>query len=109
MAVEAVEGTDGAIRRGGELAREGAVVVKRCKPQQDLRFDLPAVGPGTIEVMEAVKASVLALEAGRSVLLDRDETIAKAEPCRHRDRRSDHDGGSGIGSGGCLVMWSRSR
>ena len=78
VAVEAVEGTDGAIRRGGELAHGGAVVVKRCKPQQDLRFDLPAVGPRTIEVMEAVKASVLALEAGRGILLDRDETIAKA-------------------------------
>jgi len=42
VAVEAVEGTDGAIKRGGELAKDGAVVVKRCKPQQDLRFDLPA-------------------------------------------------------------------
>lgn len=78
VAVEAVEGTDGAIRRGGELAREGAVVVKRCKPQQDLRFDLPAVGPRTIEVMDRVKASVLALEAGRGILLDRHETITKA-------------------------------
>jgi DUF1009 family protein len=79
VAVEAVEGTDGAIRRGGELAQEGAVIVKRCKPQQDLRFDLPAVGPKTIEVMASVKASALALEAGRSVLLDREETIQKAE------------------------------
>lgn len=78
VAVEAVEGTDGAIRRGGELAHGGAVVVKRCKPQQDLRFDLPAVGPRTIEVMETVKASVLALEAGRGILLDREETIAHA-------------------------------
>ena len=78
VAVEAVEGTDGAIRRGGELAHGGAVVVKRCKPQQDLRFDLPAVGPRPIEVMESVKASVLALEAGRGILLDRDDTIAKA-------------------------------
>ena len=79
VAVEAVEGTDGAIRRGGELGQEGAIVVKRCKPQQDLRFDLPAVGPKTIEVMVSVKASALALEAGRSVLLDREETIQKAE------------------------------
>src|SRR3546814_1161881 len=61
------------IRRAGALGREGVVVVKRCKPQQDLRFDLPAVGPHTIETMEAVHASVLALEAGRTVLLDRDE------------------------------------
>jgi DUF1009 family protein len=79
VAVEAVEGTDGAIRRGGELAREGAVVVKRAKPQQDLRFDLPAVGPRTIEVMASVKAAVLALEAGKSVLLDREDTVRRAE------------------------------
>jgi DUF1009 family protein len=54
------------------------VVVKRCKPQQDLRFDLPAVGPRTIEVMQSVKANVLALEAGRSVLLDRTEMLQAA-------------------------------
>ncbi|MDH5739644.1 MAG: UDP-2,3-diacylglucosamine diphosphatase LpxI, partial [Nitrospira sp.] len=64
VAVEAVEGTDEAIKRGGALGKEGAVVVKRSKPQQDLRFDLPAVGPRTIEVMRSVKASVLAVEAG---------------------------------------------
>ncbi len=79
VAVEAVEGTDEAIRRGGVLAGEGAVVVKRSKPQQDLRFDLPAVGPATVEVMASVKATVLALEADRSVLLDRGETLRKAE------------------------------
>ena len=79
VAVEAVEGTDEAIRRGGVLAGEGAVVVKRSKPQQDLRFDLPAVGPATIEAMVSVKATVLTLEADRSVLLDRDETLRKAE------------------------------
>ena len=79
VAVEAVEGTDETIRRGGTLGREGVVVVKRCKPQQDLRFDLPAVGPRTIETMEAVHASVLALEAGRTVLLDRDETLRRAD------------------------------
>ena len=78
VAVEAVEGTDGAIRRGGELAAGGAVVVKRCKPQQDLRFDLPAVGPRTIEVMQSVKARVLALETGRSVLLDRADMLQAA-------------------------------
>ena len=79
VAVEAVEGTDEAIRRGGALAREGAVVVKRSKPQQDLRFDLPAVGPTTVEAMSSVKASVLALEADRCVLLDREEMLRKAE------------------------------
>lgn len=79
VAVEAVEGTDGAIKRGGELAKDGAVVVKRCKPQQDLRFDLPAIGPRTIDVMASVKASVLAVEAGRTVILDREAVLEKAQ------------------------------
>lgn len=82
VAVEAVEGTDGAIKRGGDLAKEGAVVVKRSKPQQDLRFDLPAVGPRTIEVMASVKASVLAIEAGRTILLDREIMLEKAKFAR---------------------------
>jgi DUF1009 family protein len=82
VAVEAVEGTDGAIKRGGDLAKEGAVVVKRSKPQQDLRFDLPAVGPRTIEVMASVKASVLAVEAGRTILLDREIMLEKARAAR---------------------------
>ncbi|MFB3137002.1 MAG: UDP-2,3-diacylglucosamine diphosphatase LpxI domain-containing protein, partial [Nitrospirales bacterium] len=78
LAVEAVDGTDETIRRGGKLAKDGAVVVKRCKPHQDLRFDLPAVGPGTIEVMQEVKATVLAIEAAKTILLDRDEMLEKA-------------------------------
>jgi DUF1009 family protein len=82
VAVEAVEGTDGAIKRGGDLAKGGAVVVKRSKPQQDLRFDLPAVGPRTIEVMASVKASVLAIEAGRTILLDREIMLEKAKSAR---------------------------
>lgn len=82
VAVEAAEGTDGAIKRGGDLAKEGAVVVKRSKPQQDLRFDLPAVGPRTIEVMASVKASVLAIEAGRTILLDREIVLEKAKSAR---------------------------
>ncbi|WP_447979694.1 LpxI family protein [Candidatus Nitrospira bockiana] len=82
VAVEAVEGTDEAIRRGGTLAQAGAVVVKRSKPQQDLRFDLPAIGPRTVETMEAVHAAVLAVEAGRTVLLDREETIRRADQAK---------------------------
>ncbi|HET9574845.1 MAG TPA: UDP-2,3-diacylglucosamine diphosphatase LpxI [Nitrospira sp.] len=82
VAVEAVEGTDEAIKRGGQLAKDGAVVVKRCKPQQDLRFDLPAVGPRTIDIMASVKASVLAVEAGRTILLDRDLMLEKAKAAR---------------------------
>ena len=82
LAVEAAEGTDEAIRRGGRLAVDGAVVVKRCKPQQDLRFDLPTIGPNTIEAMQEAKATVLALEATKTILLDRDEFLDKANCAR---------------------------
>ena len=78
LAVEAIEGTDKTIARGGELAKEGAVVVKVSKPNQDLRFDLPAVGLNTIEVMSRVKASVLAIEAGKTLIFDRQEMIGLA-------------------------------
>ena len=78
LAVEAIEGTDKTIARGGELAKEGAVVVKVSKPNQDLRFDLPAVGLNTIEVMSRVKASVLAIEAGKTLIFDREEMIGLA-------------------------------
>ena len=79
LALEAVEGTDEAIRRGGKYGGAGAVVVKRCKPGQDLRFDLPAVGPRTLEVMQEVGARVLALEAGKTVLLEAPELFQRAE------------------------------
>jgi DUF1009 family protein len=79
LALEAVEGTDETIRRGGKLGGKGAVVVKRCKPGQDLRFDLPAAGPRTLEVMREVGAKVLALEAGRTVLLDTPQLFQDAE------------------------------
>jgi hypothetical protein len=79
LALEAVEGTDETIRRGGKLGGKGAVVVKRCKPGQDLRFDLPAAGPRTLEVMREVGAKVLALEAGRTVMLDAPQLFKEAE------------------------------
>jgi len=78
LAVEAIEGTDETIRRGGRHGREGAVVVKVSKPQQDARFDLPTVGPKTIEVMAEVGATVLALEAGCSILLEKGLLLEKA-------------------------------
>ena len=78
VAVEAAEGTDETIRRGGRLAQNGAVVVKRCKPTQDLRFDLPAIGPTSLEQMIEVNASVLALETGRTVILDREMVLKQA-------------------------------
>jgi|UniRef100_A0A7C3Z317 hypothetical protein len=77
-ALEAVEGTDEAIRRGGRLAGPGAVVVKVCKPGQDLRFDLPAVGKNTIAVMAEVGAAVLAMEAGKTLIFDREDMLALA-------------------------------
>jgi DUF1009 family protein len=78
LAVEAIEGTDAAIHRGGELSGSGAVVVKMKKPGQDFRFDLPATGTKTIETLASVKGSVLAVEAGQSLLFDREAMIAAA-------------------------------
>ena len=77
LAVEAIEGTDAAIKRGGEFA-EGGVVVKVCKPNQDTRFDIPAVGAQTIETMHAADARVLVIEAEKAVVFDRDEMISLA-------------------------------
>ena len=79
MAIEAIEGTDEAILRGGKWAGEGAVVVKVSKPQQDMRMDVPAVGPDTLKSMENVNAKVLALEAHRSMIVDRETVIRVAE------------------------------
>ena len=79
LAVEAIEGTDKTILRGGELAKERAVVVKVCKPSQDLRFDLPAVGLDTVKVMKTVSATVLAIEAGKTLIFDREEMIVLAD------------------------------
>ncbi len=70
LAVEAVEGTDACIRRGARLAGPGIVVVKRSKLGQDKRFDQPAIGPVTIEVLREVKAAVLAIDANETLLLD---------------------------------------
>jgi DUF1009 family protein len=78
-ALEAIEGTDDTIRRGGRLAGKGAVVIKVSKPGQDLRFDLPTVGKNTIEVMVEVEAKVLALEAGKTLIFDREEMVALAD------------------------------
>jgi hypothetical protein len=65
--------------RGGRLCREGAIVVKVSKPMQDLRFDVPAAGSDTIEVMKRVNARVLVLEAGKTVIFDRDKMIDVAD------------------------------
>ena len=82
LAVEAIEGTDETILRGGSLASENAVVVKVSKPQQDLRFDVPSVGLDTVKIMAQVKASVLAIEAGKTLIFDKHEMISYANQLR---------------------------
>ncbi|MBC8418898.1 MAG: UDP-2,3-diacylglucosamine diphosphatase LpxI [Pseudomonadota bacterium] len=79
LAVEAIDGTDATILRGGRLAGEKAVVVKVSKPNQDLRFDVPCVGLGTIKAMSRVRCAVLAVEKGCTLLFDKSEMIAEAD------------------------------
>jgi len=79
IAVEGIEGTDATIRRAGQLANGDIVLVKVCKPSQDTRFDLPAVGPDTVTALAQVQGRALAIEAGRTLTLDRAEMIARAD------------------------------
>ena len=79
MAVEAIDGTDATIKRGGELGQGDAVLVKTCKPNQDRRFDIPAVGIETIRTMHAAGVKAIAIEAGKTVVFDRKEMIALAD------------------------------
>ena len=80
IAVEAVEGTDQCIRRAGALCRRGGfTVVKVSKPQQDMRFDVPTVGPGTLRTMQESGGRVLAIESDKTILLDRDEFVTLAD------------------------------
>ncbi|HVN84437.1 MAG TPA: UDP-2,3-diacylglucosamine diphosphatase LpxI [Candidatus Binatia bacterium] len=78
LAVEAIEGTDATMRRGGALGNGEAVLVKVSKPGQDLRFDVPAVGLATVQVAKEVGIAVIALEAGRTLMLDQREFLADA-------------------------------
>ncbi|MFQ5682090.1 MAG: LpxI family protein [Candidatus Binatia bacterium] len=78
LAVEAIEGTDAAIRRGGDLGKGGFVFVKVSKPEQDLRFDVPAVGVNTVRVLHEWKGAVLAVEADKTILLEREELLREA-------------------------------
>jgi DUF1009 family protein len=79
VALEAAEGTDEVIRRGGRLAGPGAVVVKAVAPSHDYRFDIPTVGAATLEAMREGGATALAVPAGRVLLLDRDEVVRLAD------------------------------
>jgi DUF1009 family protein len=80
LAVEAIEGTDACIHRAGELCPAGGfTVVKVAKPQQDMRFDVPTVGIGTIETMIAAGASCLAVEADKTIFVDQPEVVRLAD------------------------------
>jgi UDP-2,3-diacylglucosamine hydrolase len=78
VAIEAMEGTDAVIRRAGELVRGRLTVVKIAKPDQDMRFDVPVVGPPTIDSMIAARATCLSITAGKTLILDRGEMITLA-------------------------------
>ncbi len=79
VALEAMEGTDEVIRRGGRIAGPGTVVVKVAKPRQDMRFDVPVVGAHTLEAMREAGARVLAVDAGRTLILERPAFLAEAD------------------------------
>ena len=79
LAVEAFEGTDEAIRRGGGLARKNAVMIKVSKPNQDLRFDVPVIGMQTVRIAAEAKLRVIAVEASRTLLLERGPLCTAAE------------------------------
>jgi DUF1009 family protein len=79
LAVEAFEGTNAAIRRGGELGRKDSVMVKVSKPGQDFRFDVPVIGPLTLEAAREARIRVIAVEAHRTLLLERERLFELAE------------------------------
>jgi DUF1009 family protein len=79
LAVEAIDGTDSAIRRAGKLGGPGLCIVKVAKPDQDLRFDLPAVGLDTLAAAADARAGVLAVEARRTIVLSQEELIRRAD------------------------------
>ena len=75
VAIEAMEGTDKAILRGGRIARQGAVVVKMSKPKQDVRFDVPVIGPRTIQSLVKSNVKCLAVEAAKTLIIDKEKCI----------------------------------
>jgi len=78
VAVEAMEGTDETIARAGHLAGDGVAIIKVAKPNQDMRFDVPIVGLATIQAMRVAGAKVLSLDAGKTLIFDRDAFFASA-------------------------------
>jgi DUF1009 family protein len=80
VAAEAIEGTDECIRRAGQLCQQGGfTLVKVAKPQQDMRFDVPTIGVGTIESLVAAGGKVLAIEAAKTIVIDQDEVVRLAD------------------------------
>jgi DUF1009 family protein len=79
VAVEAMEGTDALIARAGQLAGRGARIVKVAKPNQDMRFDVPVVGVSTIEAMKAAGATLLSVDAGKTLMIDGDAIVNAAD------------------------------
>lgn len=81
VAVEAMEGTDACVLRAGELSKSkgGLVVVKVAKPKQDFRYDIPVIGLGTLEVLAKAGATALAIEAGKTLIFDKEEFLKRAD------------------------------
>jgi hypothetical protein len=79
MAVEAIEGTDVCIKRGCKLAKKNAVIVKVAKPSQDKRFDIPAIGLRTLKTMKKYKASLIAVEANETIIVNQEQVIKYAD------------------------------
>lgn len=79
LAVEALEGTDACIRRAAQLGGENIVVVKTAKPNQDIRFDMPVIGMDTIRILAETKATVLAVEARKTLILEKEKCIQEAD------------------------------
>ncbi|MBU1147209.1 MAG: UDP-2,3-diacylglucosamine diphosphatase LpxI [Candidatus Omnitrophica bacterium] len=79
LAVESIEGTDETIKRAAKYGKDGIVVIKVSKPDQDMRFDVPIIGPDTIRLLGQLKASCIAIEANKTLIIDKEETIKLAD------------------------------
>ena len=79
MAVEAIEGTDKCIKRGCKIAKRNSRIIKVAKPSQDKRFDIPAIGLRTLKTMKKYKADLIAVEAGETIIVDKDDVIKYAD------------------------------
>jgi DUF1009 family protein len=82
VAVEAMEGTDEVIARAGHLAGPGVAIIKVAKPKQDMRFDVPVIGFATLQAMRVAGAAVLSIDAGKTLVLDREAVLASANEAK---------------------------